>query len=511
MTVASPEPSALTRPRSGSPIVREPPPEPCIVVIFGITGDLAHRKLVPALYRLQESGALSSSLCLVGVTRQNVSRVAVLGTLRAAAERAVGRPIEDAAWQGLSSSFEIVSGELDEPETFAVLRRTLDRIDGSHDTDQNRIYYLATPPEQFPTIAGRLAGAGLVYDVGTEPGPWSRLIIEKPFGRDLASAEELDRLLDRCFDERQIFRIDHYLGKETVQNILVLRFANSLFEPLWNRRYIDHVEITAAESLGVEQRGRFYDRAGVVRDIVQNHLLQVLALSAMEPPISFSADDVRNQKLALLRAIRPIGEAHLGRDIVAGQYQGYQGEPGVDPASRTPTYVAMKLSIDSWRWQGVPFYLRAGKKLARQMTEVSVHFQEVPLCLFPRDGECTAPQPNVLTIRLQPDEGISLRFEAKIPGDHLEIDSVLMRMGYRDTFKKPLSDAYERLLLDCMRGDPTLFARRDEVEQAWRLITPIVSALDRGAVPIARYEPGRSGPAEADRWIAAQGRHFTPL
>jgi glucose-6-phosphate 1-dehydrogenase len=310
-------------------------------------------------------------------------------------------------------------------------------------------------------------------------------------------------------DESQTFRIDHYLGKETVQNILVFRFANSIFEPIWNRKYIDHVQIVAAESIGIEGRAQFYDKTGVLRDVVQNHLLQVLAFSAMEPPTSFAADDVRDEKAQVFRALRPIVGVDVSTQVIRGQYRGYREEPGVSPDSRTETYIAMKVLIDNWRWQGVPFYLRTGKQLAAKRTDVSIHFQSVPLCLFGQMEACQILEPCVLTLRIQPHEGISHRFVAKVPGDQLAVCNVLMNMTYDDAFHTTISDAYERLLLDCMRGDATLFMRRDGVEEAWRFVTPILEEWDAETpAPIPQYEPGSMGPSEADELIARDGRHW---
>jgi glucose-6-phosphate 1-dehydrogenase len=336
-------------------------------------------------------------------------------------------------------------------------------------------------------------------------------VVEKPFGHDLASARELDALISREIDESQVFRIDHYLGKETVQNILVFRFGNSIFEPLWNRKYIDHVQVTAAEDMGIEGRGRFYDETGVLRDIVQNHLLQVLALFAMEPPAALGADEVRDQKAIVLGALRPINPARVASRVVLGQYQGYRQEPQVAPDSRTPTFAALELFIDNWRWQGVPFYLRAGKRLAKRVTEIVVQFQSIPLCLFSREEACNF-EPNVLCLRIQPDEGIQLRFACKPPGDRLVSRNVTMDFSYAGGFGAPVHEAYERLLLDAMRGDATLFWRRDEVERAWQFMTPILAAVESGAPELVRpYEPGSSGPPEADDLLAREGRAWRPL
>ncbi len=489
-----------------SPLLTECAPDNCVLVIFGITGDLSHRKLLPSLYRLHRNGRLPKGFAIIGVTRRPVSVDSVRDSLGESVRRGARPDDFDAeSWRAFAASLSLTHGTLEDAGTYARLGEEIRAVDGSHGTEGNRIFYLAIPPDEFAVVLQHLAAAGLVYDQGTNgKSSWSRAIIEKPFGRDLASARQLNDLVGKYFDESQTFRIDHYLGKETVQNILVFRFANALFEPVWNRQHISHVTITAAETLGVEKRGRFYDQAGVVRDIVQNHLLQVLTLCTLEPPVSFAADDIRDQKLAVLRALRPLCADGLDERVVIGQYRGYRDEEGVAKDSRTPTFVALELFIDNWRWQGVPFCLRAGKRLAQQVTEISVHFRPVPLSLFHPGPGRALPEPNVLTLRIQPQEGVSLRFEAKIPGDHLSIGSVDMRMAYADTFQRPLSDAYERLLLDCMRGDATLFARRPFVEQAWSALMPLLTACDRGALPIHLYEPGTHGPAEVEkRWPTA--------
>ncbi len=390
---------------------------------------------------------------------------------------------------------------------------TWTRLELRFGTQGNQLYYLATPASTFPTLLHRLSEADLLPRE-EQPGqrPWRRLVIEKPFGRDLETARELNRSLSSVLDERQIFRIDHYLGKETVQNILVFRFANLIFEPLWNRNYVDHVEITATEMLGMEGgRGRFYDETGVIRDMVQNHLLQVLALCAMEPPSSFAAEDIRDEKNKVFRSLRSVEGSDVATHVVAGQYRGYREEPGVAKDSRTPTYVAMKMNVDNWRWKGVPFYLRAGKKLAKRLTEVSIHFKSVPISLFSTSEACQRLQPNVLRLRIQPQEGIALSFESKVPGEDVSIAGVTMDFTYKEAFAKPVPEAYERLLLDCMRGNATLFARKDSVEQAWAYVTPILRALESGvggahpAVRARERGPGRGGGAAGEGWAALDG------
>ncbi len=513
MAPSSPMDGVAVEEIPGKPVFQEVTPEPCAIVIFGITGDLAKRKLLPALYHLMADGALPEKVAVIGVSRGNLSSDELREQLRRSVMEHGGRRFPDAAtWEKFAANIEFLRGGADDAASYARLKEQLASLDRTKGTQQNRIFYLATPPQAFAGVVENLRRAGLIYRARTRSDePFSRVIIEKPFGRDLASAQALNELLAESLDESQTFRIDHYLGKETVQNILVFRYANSIFDPIWNRRHIDYVEITAAETLGIEQRGNFYDNTGVVRDIVQNHLLQVLALSAMEAPVSFRADDVRNEKVQVLRSLRRLTEAQVARDVAFGQYDGYRREKGVAADSRMPTYVAMKVLIDNWRWHGVPFYLRAGKRLASQLTEIAVHFQAVPGYLFTGVENCQAVAPNVLRIRIQPNEGISLQFVAKVPGDHLSLGNVRMNMSYGNAFGKPLSEAYERLLLDCMRGDATLFARRDEVEEAWKFVTPVLQESEKGREGPEIYEPGGQGPAKAEALARASGHHLTPL
>jgi len=437
----------------GLPILRERKAEPATIVIFGSTGDLARRKLGPALRSLHRQKLLPKGTRVLAFSR------------RATDLRLFPR--------GAGA----IRGTFDDAEGYAELGRRL--------KNGNRVFYLAVPPSETPAIVRRLADAKLL----DPSGAWARVVVEKPFGRDLDSARELNRTLLDAMDERQIFRIDHYLGKETVQNILVFRFGNAIFEPVWNRHHIERVEIEAAESIGIEGRGGFYEQTGVVRDMVQNHLLQVLSLVAMEPPVSFAADDVRDEKVQVLRSLRPVEPD----DVVLGQYRGYRSEPGVSRRSKTPTFAAMRFQIDNWRWQGVPFVVRTGKCLARRVTEVAVHFRSIPLCLFGRGEICDRIDPNVLRIRIQPDEGIALRFACKTPGEDLAAGSVLMDFRYAEAFDRKPTDAYERLLLDVLRGDATLFARNDDVERAWEVLAP---AIGEG-IPVHPYARGGPGPAEA--------------
>ncbi|HEX8705578.1 MAG TPA: glucose-6-phosphate dehydrogenase [Myxococcaceae bacterium] len=505
-----------TTPREGDPIVSAGKPDPCIVVLFGATGDLAQRKLFPALFELGRSGLLPEHFALVAFSRSAQDDDAFRAQVKEGLQRfARTQPLDEAMWERFASRMECISGDYNDPAAFQKLRERLDAAEKRYGTQGNQMYYLATPASTFPTLLKGLAGAGLLpREEQPQQKPWRRLVIEKPFGHDLETARELNRNLSSVLDERQIFRIDHYLGKETVQNILVFRFANTIFEPLWNRNYVDHVEITATETLGMEGgRGRFYDETGVIRDMVQNHLLQVLALCAMEPPTSFGAEDIRDEKNKVFRALRSLHGSDVATHVVQGQYKGFREEQGVAKHSRTPTYVAMKMNVDNWRWQGVPFYLRAGKKLAKRLTEVSIHFKAVPLCLFNTSDACQRLQPNVLRLRIQPQEGIALSFESKVPGEDVSIAGVTMDFAYSESFQKPVPEAYERLLLDCMRGNATLFARKDSVEQAWAYVTPIIQALDSGAGGAAMHEyaPGSPGPDAAAALLAKDGRRWTGL
>ncbi|HYI00304.1 glucose-6-phosphate dehydrogenase [Hyalangium sp.] len=504
-----------TIPREGDPIVRAARPDPCLVVLFGATGDLAQRKLFPALFELARSGLLPEQFGVVAFSRSAQDNTAFRAQVREGLQKfARTQPLDGPTWERFASRLECISGAYDDPAAFTRLREHLEDAEKRYGTQGNQLYYLATPASTFPSLLGGLSGAGLLpREEQAGKRPWRRLVIEKPFGRDLETARELNRNLSSVLDERQIFRIDHYLGKETVQNILVFRFANLIFEPLWNRNYIDHVEITAAEVLGMEGgRGRFYDETGVIRDMVQNHLLQVLALCAMEPPTSFGAEDIRDEKNKVFRSLRSLEGSDVATHVVAGQYRGYREEQGVSKDSRTPTYVAMKMNVDNWRWQGVPFYLRAGKKLSKRLTEVSIHFKPVPISLFSTGDACQRLEPNVLRLRIQPHEGIALSFESKVPGEDVSIAGVTMDFGYAESFARPVPEAYERLLLDCMRGTATLFARKDSVEEAWGYVTPILRALESGlGGHIHEYTSGSAGPDAAAALLARDGRRWTVL
>jgi glucose-6-phosphate 1-dehydrogenase len=493
-------------------------PEPCAVVVFGGSGDLAHRKIVPALYNLALNAHLPAAFGVVGVSRSPFTD----DQFRAEMREAVGRfsrtqPVQEEVWRDFAAGLRYCAGSFDDPSTYRRLGEVLQELDRTRATRGNRLFYLATPPSAFPVILRNLKAAGLINRSGE--GPFTRVVVEKPFGHDLASARQLNRLLLEVCDESQIFRIDHYLGKETVQNLLVFRFANAIFEPVWNRRYVDQVQITAGEELGIEQRGGYYEEAGILRDMIQNHVLQLLCLTAMEPPVAFDADAVRDEKLKVLRAIVPLdGPEQVRKRVVLGQYRegsvagmgvpGYQQEKGVAPGSKTPTFVALKLSVNNWRWDGVPFYLRSGKRLPKRATEIAVHFSGLPHSLF--DNGPT--QPNVLIIHVQPEEGITLRFAAKVPGEGYRPRMVSMDFRYGTAFGNSTPEAYERLLLDALRGDQTLFTRKDEVEAAWKLVDGILQVVERGeGMALYPYRAGTWGPSEADALLAADGRQWRRL
>ena len=495
-------------------------PEPCTMVICGATGDLTERKLAPALYNLLLGGFLPPEFTVVGFARRELSDEAFRAHLLEGINTfSRNRPAQASIWEAFGSGIEYHRGDFDDPGAWEGLATRLDRIDRDRGTAGNRLFYLAVPPTLYPEIARQMDAAGLSQS-GSARGDgkkgWARVIVEKPFGSDLESARKLNRELNHVFDEDQIYRIDHYLGKETVQNLAVFRFGNGLFEPIWNRRYIDSVQITVAETVGVEGRGEFYDDTGALRDIVQNHALQLLAMFAIEPPVEFRAADLHDEKLKVLRAVKPMTEAEVAESTIRGQYvsgwveghkvAAYRDEPEVAPDSETETYVALKLGIESWRWAGVPFYVRTGKALATRVTEVAVQFKRPPLALFAH-GNTPQIDPNVLAIRIQPDEGILLRFGAKVPGQGLQIRNVNMDFRYGSSFAVDPPDAYETLLLDAMIGDASLFTRGDEVERAWAIVDPIIDAWRAGhGGPIHFYGAGTWGPPAADELLERDGR-----
>jgi glucose-6-phosphate 1-dehydrogenase len=488
--------------------------DPCTVVLFGASGDLAKRKVIPAMYDLAIHNGLGQRYSIVGFSRTAMNDETFRTTLGDAAKNIseVG-PIDPKKWSEFASNLYYSTGDYGDQNAYAQLAKRLAEIDAGKQLGGNRLFYLSTPPEVYPDIVEQLGRAGLARP--SSPNSWVRIIIEKPFGRDLASAKELNQIVLNVFDEKQVYRIDHYLGKDTVQNLLVLRFGNGIFEPLWNRNYVDHVQITAAETLGVERRGGFYETTGALRDMIQSHVLQLTSLVAVEPPASFDATAVRNEKLKVLQSIRPFNLEMVAQSVVRGQYSpgksgdtplaGYREEPAVKPNSRTETFVAARLLIDNWRWAGVPFYLRTGKRLAKRTTEIVIQFRCAPHIVF-REQEV---EPNRLVLNIQPDEGISVSFGAKRPGTDMSIGNVTMNFSYREGFGEGSRSAYATLVNDCLRGDPTLFDRGDTVEAAWALVDPILdvwSAAKSASVP--QYAAGSWGPRESDLLLERDGRHW---
>src|SRR6201988_4866450 len=496
-------------------------PEPCSLVIFGATGDLTHRKLIPALYNLAADGDLPQGMHVIGFARRDKTDGVFRQELEEAAKKFSRRPIDKALWNSFASSIYYHRSEFGDLEGYRRLRERLDGLDKEKGGTGNRLFYLSAGPDQFDTILTNLKASSLAESSG---GRGARVIVEKPFGTDLATAEHLNEIVRNSFDESSTFRIDHFLGKETAQNIMVLRFANALFEHLWNERYIDHVQITASEQLGIENRAGYYEGAGALRDMVQNHLLQLLCLIAMEPPTDLSADSIRDEKVKVLRSLRRIRGETVFKNVVRGQYTdgsidgetvaGYRREKNVNPGSMTETYAGLKILIDNWRWAGVPFYVRVGKRLPKSGTEIGIHFKNAPGVLFNRDqANGLDGAQNVLVIRIQPDEGVSLRIQSKVPGASVRIQPVKMDFRYGTSFGKASPEAYERLLLDAMAGDATLFARRDEVEEAWRFIDDIEAAWrDHGREKnLAFYPAGSWGPAESDALIEQDARGWRRL
>ncbi|NGX60992.1 MAG: Glucose-6-phosphate 1-dehydrogenase 2 [Chlamydiae bacterium] len=492
--------------------------EPCLLVIFGATGDLTARKLFPALYNLARDGQLPAHFACVGFARREKSH----DQFRDEMHKAVGefsrvQPVDENLWSTFHNQIFYHQSNFDDGNGYESLKSFLDDLDKQFGTKGNRVFYLSTPPKFFPDIISHLGKHGLIYDTNKEKEKWSRVIIEKPFGHDYNSAVDLQKFVLNHMSESQIYRIDHYLGKETVQNILVFRFANSIFEAFWNNHYIDHVQITVGEEIGIGTRGAFYEEAGILRDIVQNHMMQLLSLTAMEPPASLDGEAIRDEKVKVLKALRPIGMGHFSEQVVRGQYapgfvdgepvKGYREEGNVNPESIVETFAALKLYIDNWRWAGVPFYLRAGKRLPKRATEIAVFFKEVPGILFSQKNQKN--EKNVLVIRIQPDEGIALRMNSKVPGVSSTIQTVKMDFRYGSYFGLTPPEAYERLICDCMLGDATLFAREDEVLSSWKWITPVLEQwYESPPSSFPNYQSGSWGPPEADELLRRDGRSW---
>ena len=508
------------RPRASARMAKQAPP--CTIVIFGATGDLTRRLLMPALYNLSRWGLLAEGFSVIGVGRSEMRAEFLRDQLGQAMEVFVREKggelavngVDQEAWSRVVATLDYVRGDVSDPETYAEIGR---RIDAKGNGHASALFYLAVAATMFAPIVKRIGEAGLAQE---REGSFRRVIIEKPFGHDLESARALNRDVLSVLDESQVFRIDHFLGKETVQNIMAFRFGNGFFEPMWHRDRIDHIQITVAETVGVEKRGVFYDATGAMRDMVPNHLFQLFTLIAMDPPISFAADAVRNKKEEVLAAVRPFDERSAVRDAVRAQYTtgtvnekavgNYRQEPEVDPRSTTETYVAMKLAIDNWRWAGVPFYLRTGKAMTKRDTEIAIQFKQAPLALF-RDTGIDQQVPNWLVLQIQPDEGISLQFGAKIPGPKVALDQVTMGFKYKDYFRIDPSTGYETLIYDAMVGDATLYQRADNIEGGWQVVQPILDAWAALAAPMARYPAGSTGPTEADELLARDGRAWRPL
>jgi glucose-6-phosphate 1-dehydrogenase len=485
------------------------------MIIFGASGDLTKRKLIPALYNLLQSHYLPSDFAVIGFAFDQMTTEQYRQKISEDIHEFSEIQVTPDLWGWLEDRIYYLQGEFQDPAAYQRLSRQLAEIDRKHNTGGNHLFYLATSPTFFAKVTDQLGQAGLLAE---DDGQWRRVVIEKPFGHDYESSVALNRKISKVLKEKQIYRIDHYLGKETVQNLMIFRFSNGIFEPIWNRRYIDHVQITVAETVGVEQRGGYYETAGALRDMVPNHILQLVALTAMEPPISFGADAVRDEKAKVLHAIQPLDPEGCKTCVVRGQYGpgvidnkpvlGYRSEASVKPDSNTPTFAALKICIDSWRWAGVPFYLRTGKRMATRFTEITIQFKEAPLMLF-RDTPVDQLKPNLLVIQIQPEEGISLRFGAKVPGPNVNIGAVRMNFKYVDYFGSSPSTGYETLLYDCMTGDSTLFQRADMVEAGWSIVDPILKSWDEHAArDFPNYAAGTWGPKEADDLLERDGRHW---
>ncbi len=499
---------------------RERIPAPCVMVIFGVSGDLTARKLMPSLYDLAVGHPLPEGFSIVGISHRDWDDETFRREMRSIVKAASRAPVTDESWELFAQGLYYVRGDFETEDVYTNLGQRLGAIDEERRAHGNRLFYLATSPAFYAPIIKHLGAAklGMRQDIYYDrPDSWNRIVVEKPFGRDVTSARELNAQIGSVFSERQIYRIDHYLGKETVQNVLAFRFANALFEPVWNHQYVDHVQITVAEALGVEGRGGYYEDSGALRDMVQSHMLQLLAVIAMEPPALFNGNALRDEKVKVLRAVVPPAGDDVNLKTVRGQYEAgfvsgravdaYRDEKGVRVGSRTETYSALELGIDNWRWAGVPFYLRTGKRLPRRVTEIAIEFKQVPHLMFQSIGDLDLT-PNVITMRIQPDEGIALKFAAKVPGATTQLRPVRMDFLYGASFGEAGPDAYERLLLDAMLGDPTLFARRDEVETAWTLMQPVLDGWDHLPTPVYPYESGSWGPSKADVLMRRERREW---
>ncbi|MGA2055527.1 MAG: glucose-6-phosphate dehydrogenase [Bradyrhizobium sp.] len=499
------------------PSAKQHKPDPCSFVIFGATGDLTHRLVLPALYNLAAADLLPEKFCVVGVARNGMSNDEMRESLLKGLKQYKTRPVDDAIAKRLLECVTSIEADPGDPASFDTMAEQLNKLEAKRETGGNRLFYLATPPSAFAPIAKQLGRAGMLK----ENGCWRRLVVEKPFGTDLASAKALNDELLKIADEQQIYRIDHYLGKETVQNILVLRFANGMFEPIWNRNHIDHVQITVEEKLDVGHRGSFYDATGALRDMVPNHLFQLLSLVAMEPPAKFEAHAVRSEKAEVLAAIQTQSEEEALKNSVRGQYQAgkngdndipdYRKTADVKPDSNTETYAALKLTIDNWRWAGVPFYLRTGKALDAKRTEVAIKFKQAPFAMF-RDTPVDKLSQNYLVIAVEPTEGITLQFNTKVPGPTINIDGVEMKFRYKDYFQAEPTTGYETLIYDCMIGDNILFQRADSVEAGWQAVQPFLDAWKKAAAKgLQTYKAGSTGPEAADELLKRDGRSWRKL